>query len=502
MSTRTFILVCFSWCFLVAVSQPVHENPGFAYRISVSALNVLSEALWRTLKKDFDLQPHMIPDQYASDSMASYSVRNIRFQLSTVPRSNVSFQPPNGVTWTLWKIGFSFACNWSYDRQVFFIRESDKGSSSVSVSGLSIVIKAILGRNDNELPAISMTKCSASVEKVSLEIEGSYYQKIYNMMFRNDLVKSEIKKKTIRATCDLVRMAFMKLNNEVLANMPAKYPIFSKMGYSDLIFDYGLTAPPFVTESHVEVNHRGMFRLVGDPVGRLGLLKAPKLSMPPSKYMVSTSKTNYPFRTLSDSIMRSNFSSFYLTRTSLPSIFESSLDTTCDNNQSICIGTFVSEISKRYPNKSMNMMIKLTTRPDLIINKNSLTITAGLRTSFILVEPLEARTETLLLDVSISLTGTEYLVNNNTLVGKLTAAKVLFTSASSPVINNNSSTLLKRLNQKAEYVLTRLIPRINEWLSVGIELPTKFPQFGFQAVWPQLKLIPGNIIYNVDLALL
>lgn len=491
MLIKTITLICFSLCSVADLSKAESENPGAAFRVSVQAFNVISEALLKTLEHEVFVNPNLIPDQYYADANSNYSITDICVLDFTVPCSNFTFQAPNEITWSLRNLGFSLAFDWSYDEWFLFTSVSDKGRANFSVSGLSVDIRVRLRRNDNEQLVLMLTECSAKVNEVTLEIDRA----IYRLLLKLGLVQTMLEWKTTRTVCDLVRMAIEEFNSDM---MPSKYPIFSAAGYGhrELIFDYGLITDPIVTENHVQMNHRGRFMLKGDLES--ALLPAPKMTMPTSKYMFTSAVTNHPFNTLFDAVMRSKYSSLYLTRMNFTTVSGSPLNTSC-GNESICFGTFVPEIARRYPKQSVTMLVRLTTRPDLTINKNSITITAGYHIDFNIVEQDRKETTVLSLQCSISVTGTAHIANS-TLFGKLISVKLVFSTASSPFIKNPAE-FLKRLNTKTEETMADHIRSFNKDLAQGSPLPTKYPYIYLQAVNPQLTFIPGNILFDVDFAL-
>lgn len=488
MLAKTVTLISFSLCSVVASSQPKQENPGAAYRVSVQAFNVISRALLKTLQHELYVNPFLIPDLYSGDASSNYSITDSVVQDFQVPRSNFTFRPPNEIAWSLKNIGFSLSFNWSYDEWVMFTSLRDSGSANFSVSGLSVGITVCLGRNAAEQLTLVLTKCSATVDKVSLDIDRA----IYRFLLKIGLVQTMLEWKTARTVCDLVVTAIEEYNRNP---MPSKYPIFSAAGYGhrDLIFDYGLVSDPAVTKTHLQMNHRGRFMLDGDQDN--ASLPAPKMTLPASKYMLTAAETNYPFNTLSDALVRSKYSSLYLTRLNLSTPSGSPLDTSC-SNESVCFGTFFPDIANRYPNRSVSMLVNVTARPDLTINKDSFTLTAGHHVDFNITGLNGKETLILSVQLKVSVTGTAHIAHS-TLFGKLTSVKLVFSSASSPFINRPAE-FLRRLNKRAEEVMAQFVIRFNRDMSRGSPLPTKYPYIYLQAVNPQLLFIPGNILVNVD----
>lgn len=347
-------LTAFLGLFVVANSS----SPGIIARFSNAGFQyIVFESLKSTLKRDVK-----VPDQSGSFSPAVGSVEyHLTEVVSKLTPNQVTtrINPGTGVTVSIGQMEASIRGKFSYKYTLMYIpTTSNSGNFVLTTSDVSLSVDMTVEMNVDDQPVVDFTNCSASVENIDLKLDASYRPTSFLNIFKGRLEDY---------LCDAIRNK-RNLIEELLNNMK---PCLDKA--CNFRIDLNFVSPLVFGENFIETSHRGELFWKNDTVSAPleALLFQP---LPPSSKMAELYVSSYVLNTALFTMYRSNLLNYMFTKDDLLYECQNALDTSCESNNSLCIGNIFPGEFASSPSASLELGLVTDSPPFISISNASLSI--------------------------------------------------------------------------------------------------------------------------------
>ncbi|XP_061163194.1 lipopolysaccharide-binding protein-like [Saccostrea echinata] len=341
----------------ITVASIKCNTPGLQTRITDKALNYATDVALDILSKQ--VTGLEIPDQHGSSGDVSYDITGLKINAFSKPSSRVSLIQKVGVAWSTSGGSLNVHGKFHYKYHGIF-PISDSGSFDLRASGINAAINIELGSDTTGHPTMKSVGCSCSVGSADISFHGGTAW-IYNLF--SGIVADKLK--------DIVGgsngILCQQLNNLVNVNgmeSLKKLPVTVEIAKLFLL-DYRFLSKPSFQSTFMETYHKGEVFWKSNPN------EAP-FPVPPLLRFSNTSRmmylwvSDFLFNSMSYNAYKYNQLQYNVTNKDLPG---GVLNTTCQ--KITCIGNFIPEIGKRFPNTTVMLYMKSTTMPNMTVRNGS-----------------------------------------------------------------------------------------------------------------------------------
>ncbi|XP_048878336.1 bactericidal permeability-increasing protein-like isoform X1 [Brienomyrus brachyistius] len=434
------------WCLLVLLALPdptVSTNPGVKVQITQQGLDYGRQIGIAYLQEN--LMSVNIPDISGSKDVSpigdvEYRLSGMRITDLDLPQSSLGLVPGTGISLSIGDAFINLHGDWHVTYLGFI---QDSGCFDVAVSGLTI--KATFGVGSDEMgrPTVSSDDCTASVGGISVKFYGGASW-LYNLF--TSFIDQALRNSLETEICSLV-------HNAPLKSLNARVDKYAEIEYS-------MVTPPSISNFLIELSLKGEFYNIGqhqDPP-----FSAPPFSLPPqNSSMLYIGLSSFTANSAGFVYNRAGALSLYITDDMVPSSSPIRLTTET-------FGAFVPEISKRFPDMMMKLLVKTSTQPNVTFEPNNMTLQAmGTLTAYAIL-PNTTLEPLFILNMDASVSGNFY-ISGQKLAGSLQLNGIDMGLGTSYV--GELQTLLQMKPLFNIFIKLVVIPKVNEYLQQGFPLP-------------------------------
>ncbi|XP_072014029.1 bactericidal permeability-increasing protein-like [Amphiura filiformis] len=351
-------------------------NPGFKARLTQKGVDYLRDVGIDILKKE--LSSLSIPDMSGTSHIGvgkvDYTVSNMRFTSLGIPSPSLLPNPTiGGVELSANGLSLSLSGDWRYKAKIAFIPVKDHGTFDMSASGISLRLAIRIGVDSFGRPTISSrdSDCSFGLGSLHVKFHGGASW-IYNLF--DDGIESSLKKSIRNEACKEIR----KEVNEDLSKEVAKLKVVAKIDNIAEI-DYSLVSPSnFYGAINME-NKGEVF-----PIGKRNEAPFPVPLIPDdpdTRHMLEIYITEFLLESAGFVYYSAGFFQYNLTQDKIPPD-ELSLDTS-----SLTVQSTISELKKLFPNMLLQVNVKASRSPEVIMTPDALNGTAQMDAKFFVQLP-------------------------------------------------------------------------------------------------------------------
>ena len=262
------------------------------------------------------------------------------------PSTAVTVNPGRGLTWSLSGAAISVHGDWHIKYRVIFTIRGH-GSFDARVSGVSISVSLTIGHTATGKPTIRTTGCTCHIDRVRIHLHGGASW-LYNLFMGS--VERPLRDKLQRKICEAAQNAINTDAAREVATMPIKVPLGHGKHW---LFDCRLVSSPAFASGYLESFHKGEFFKAGDST-EAPFQPSPLPSLPTADHMATLWASSYMLNTVGYVLQRRNILRYNLAKKDLPEKFRSRLNTTCRLLDG-CIGVFVPQVGKMFPNAAIEV---------------------------------------------------------------------------------------------------------------------------------------------------
>ncbi|XP_048878338.1 bactericidal permeability-increasing protein-like isoform X2 [Brienomyrus brachyistius] len=330
-------------------------------------------------------------------------------------------------------------------------------SGSKDVSPIGDVEYRLSGMRitDLDLPQSSLglvpgTGISLSIGDAFINLHGDWHVTylgfiwLYNLF--TSFIDQALRNSLETEICSLV-------HNAPLKSLNARVDKYAEIEYS-------MVTPPSISNFLIELSLKGEFYNIGqhqDPP-----FSAPPFSLPPqNSSMLYIGLSSFTANSAGFVYNRAGALSLYITDDMVPSSSPIRLTTET-------FGAFVPEISKRFPDMMMKLLVKTSTQPNVTFEPNNMTLQAmGTLTAYAIL-PNTTLEPLFILNMDASVSGNFY-ISGQKLAGSLQLNGIDMGLGTSYV--GELQTLLQMKPLFNIFIKLVVIPKVNEYLQQGFPLP-------------------------------
>ncbi|KAK3085539.1 hypothetical protein FSP39_004971 [Pinctada imbricata] len=337
------------------------KNPGLMARITTHGLNYATRKAIEDLSSS--LTGMAIPGQSGKSGDVEYSVSNMVIKEFNKPSSEIVLRPKAGLEWTANGMGMSASGDWRYKYKKGWFKVSDHGSFDIKISGVNFHLGINIGMDNTGRPNIRSDSCNDQIGGVSVKFHGGASW-IYNLF--KGKIADMIKDKMDGQICTVLNKVINDNAERALSDLKVQVDIAHK-----LLLDYSFIAKPVFTTNFMDTIHKG-------EVTWKGSNSSTPFSAPPLSPSSDTSRMFYIW--ISDFVYNSmtyaahvnGFLKYNMTKKDLPPDQQQALNTTCTD--SFCIGNFIAELKRSYPNSSVQLRLSTTSAPFMNISSKAISV--------------------------------------------------------------------------------------------------------------------------------
>jgi len=399
-----------------------------------------------------------IPDIDGSTSTPigsiDYKLSKIELTQLSLPNSNISFDPPSGVSIDIINVAAHITLDWSY-RESDWPHVSDSGSADVSVSSTTIAIKLVVGEVAGR-PTSKTTACTVKIGNLDIDLHGGASW-LYNLFV--DLFSSQIKSSTESGLESALPADIDQGLGGILSTLPIEQPINSAVE-----INYELQMPPLVssTQNCVLLNILGEFYHTQNPN------EFPAFPSALPTYVVFRMAqifvSEFTFNSVAYAFYNAGELDFTLTNSMIPSDIPFRLNTSD-------FAGLVPPLAKAYPNQLFSLHVSATKTPNAVFTSKGAFVTAYGAVD-VLIQPKGVLAFTLGVEVlsagSANFLGSEASSSQLVLSGKLSFLNLTLSLLSTNIGPFNVSLLNDVMG---DLVTGFAIPEANKYLAGGFPLP-------------------------------
>lgn len=439
-------------------------NPGVRTRMTDKALDSVGRGFVNQLFTDG--KQVQLPDQNGSKKFiilgaVDYKIFNVQVKNVVKPVFKTEIKP-NRMNWILNNASLSIGGNWSYSYKLIYNNISDSGNVAINVTGVSVNVSIAVGFNASVgRPVLSATGCNCNISNVTIKLNGgaSWFYIFFTGQIQKEL-GSQIQSKV----CDLAKALVTVKANAMIALFPWQRDIGS-----DLMMDARYLSAPVFKDGYVESMHNGTVYDKKNPT------KPPMQAAPipetgdSSRSPVDICISEYVFNTKANAVFKRGALSQHFSNSDLPPSMKGLFNTTCYRD-SVCFGSFFSQISSKYPNSAVEVEMVATSSPVASISPDGVqvdfthNVTARVRLpdGSLSTSPLFTAKVNMTALVSPTLDPNQKLKAS---VTSLTPAITLTSSTISEITPNKLSAVFDPMAKQF------LIPKMNAMGEEGFQLP-------------------------------
>ena len=364
------------------------------------------------------------------------------------------------------------------------IHVSASTDMTLSLSGVSVSVGVLVGRDHNGRPNITTTQCSASVSNVHHKFHGGskwVYKTVDHIEDFDDMLSKHFQP----SFCKGVQNAIEKHGSHMLSIIPLTVPVNKYIQVN-----YALTDEPFYSNYYIATDYSGEFELISDP-------EDPPFSPPPlpspgngtDDQMISIWFTDYVANTAGLVYHEAGMLNRNITPDAVPKHSPLKLNTSS-------FEYLLPELYKKYPNMGLILNVKTTKPPHFEINSKTVSLlVASEVTAFVESQTIFPRWA-LTLGLTGTLNGELWMEHHDEKVymcGNATSIDFQFSVISSGIGNINITMLNKVMTTIFEPILMEFI---NFHGRSGLQIPMAG---GIELIKPKVTLGDGYMKIASDL---
>lgn len=388
--------------------------------------------------------------------------------------------PPHGITWHSSGGSVLIEGDWSAWYLILFKIYVD-GKVNVWAENVDLFLNASVYATDKGLPQLKVIDCAASIGSISIDITGGVIPWIVNLFHAQ--IAAQIRAEVHDEVCIAARGVLLNNANEALRSLPTHVPL-----QGGFYLDYALTSDPISTEDYVQGEVYAGISWEDDnttvtPPHALPQPVVPEGDQRMLYFWASDFIANSFFRTAH----LHDFLEFVVDK-SLGGRIASFLRTTCDF---ICIGTAIPQLGKKYPNHTVDVVLKTSTAPLVSVHPSSAILNSSLSAD-VYISPYNV-TQELVFEASVDLSGNVSVFMKRRVV----KGSVKITNFTLAIINSTIGTVDKEAVHLMEVLLRPIVQMVGTaLLDKGIEVPTVE---NISLVRPQIVLLERAVRIETDL---
>ncbi|XP_071174103.1 bactericidal permeability-increasing protein-like [Mytilus edulis] len=452
------------------------RNPGIRLQITQKWINIVNNVAADLVSKN--VKTMKITTQTGSGINVNYELNNIKIGRFQLGKTSISRYSGNSLRWTAEGINLDIDGLFQYKYSRFFEKYSDKGSFTVNFSTMSFKIIIQLGTDSKGKPTVRASQCFPSSGPIKYVFHGGKDWII--KLFAENAIQA-IHLQIQKNFCGIFKVLVEKNAQSIISNVKVQIPVGNSM-----IVDYRLISSPSVSTNYLEVYFKGSV------LWRNSQSEAP-YSAPSFPYNYYTTKmayvavSDYVFNTMLYQAYRHNMIGMNITSTNI-GYRKSMLNTTCSDN---CIGKLIPQISKSFPNCSVELHIKSTKQP--ITNIGSIVSVTAEGNISVYVREMDNSLHYLFRVSAVGGSKVIPRLNNGILYGQLARSEIQINVTDS-VVGAIDEKALKFLED--DILTPYLTPMVSGLCKRGFPLPI---MDNFQFVQPELKLKKNAILIETNL---
>ncbi len=408
------------------------------------------------------------------------TVHQMNIQKFEAPEFQYQLSPPHGIAWHSTGGSVLIKGDWSAWYIVLFKIYVD-GQVNVWAENIDLYLNASVYATDKGLPQLKVLDCTASIGSLSIDITGGVIPWIVNL-FHSDIA-ARIRAEIHDEVCIAARGVLLNNANIALRSLPTHVPL-----EGGFYLDYALTSDPVSTQDYVQGESYAAISWQGDnstatPPGPL-----PEPVVPPGRQrMLYFWASDFIANTFLRTAHVHQVFEFVIDK-SLGGRIASFLRTSCDF---ICIGTAIPQLGKKYPNHTVDVVLKTSEAPFINVHPSDALLNASLSAD-VYISPYNV-TKELVIEASVDLSGNLSV----SMERRLVKGALEITDFSLEVTNSTIGTV----DEQAVHLMEKLLRPILQVLATavlerGIEVPTVE---NVSLVRPQIVLLERAVRIETDL---
>uniref|UniRef100_A0A6Q2XTG8 Bactericidal permeability-increasing protein n=1 Tax=Esox lucius TaxID=8010 RepID=A0A6Q2XTG8_ESOLU len=444
------------WLALLALVSPtLATNPGVKLKLTEKAIEYGKQIGIATLQQK--LKTIQIPDIAGTEKVSpigkvKYSLTEMKIVNLGLPKSDLTLVPGTGISLSITNAFINLHGNWRV-RYLHVIKDS--GSFDLAVSGLTVTDSLSILSDETGRPTVRGVNCEAIVGSASVKFHGGASW-LYNLF--SSFIDKALRSAMQKQICPLVADAINDMNQHLKTlNVLAKVDNHAEIEYS-------MVTPPSISKSSIDLNLK-----VRVQIGLYGAGDDLPHELNGDAY-------------LSAILMRVNLGH---TRTdNIPPSSPIRLNTRT-------LGTFVPEISKRFPGLMVELLVQTVKEPTISFQPNNVTVQASCTMTAYAVQTNSTLTPLFILNMEGSVSA-RLFVAGVMLAGAITLNKFEITLGTSYV----GPFQVQSLDNIFRIVLKDVvIPQINVRLEKGFPLPTIGKM---ELINTELQVLKGYMLIGTD----
>ena len=368
------------------------------------------------------------------------------------------------------------------------IHVSASTDMTLSLSGVSVSVGVLVGKDHNGRPNIATTQCSASVSSIHHKFHGDskwVYKTVDHIEDFDDMLSKHFQP----SFCKGVQNAIEKHGSHMLSIIPLTVPVNKYIQVN-----YALTDEPFYSNYYIATDYSGEFQLISDP-------EDPPFSPPPlpspgngtDDQMISIWFTDYVANTAGLVYHEAGMLNRNITPDAVPKHSPLKLNTSS-------FEYLLPELYKKYPNMGLILNVKTTKPPHFEINSKTVSLLVASEVN-VFIEPQTVFPHSVL---TLALTGTlnygelwiEHRGKKFYMCGNATSIDFQFSVVSSNIIIRILSKVMTTLGVVTTLGEPLLMEFINFHGRRGFQIP--MPD-GIELIKPKVTLGEGYLKIATDL---
>uniref|UniRef100_A0A3B3QAT1 Bactericidal permeability-increasing protein n=1 Tax=Paramormyrops kingsleyae TaxID=1676925 RepID=A0A3B3QAT1_9TELE len=343
------------WCLLLLLALPdptVSTNPGVKVQITQKALDngrQIGIAYLEEKLKSVKISNISGSEDVSPIGDVEYRLSGMRITDLGLPQSSLGLVPGTGISLSIGNAFINLHGDWHVTYLGFI---QDSGCFDLDISGLTIKATISVGSDETGRPSVSSNDCVARVGDANIDFhEGASW--LYNLFTSfidqalHDSLENQLRYNKMLAMYHLVFVHLL-----VLATVDK---------YAEI--EYSMVTPPSISNFLIELSLKGEFYNIGQH--QEPPFSAPPFSLPPqTSSMLYIGLSSFMANSAGFVYNRARPLSLYITDDMIPSSFPMRLNTRT-------FGAFVPEISKRFPDMKVKILLKTSTQPKVTFEPNN-----------------------------------------------------------------------------------------------------------------------------------
>ncbi|TKR64707.1 hypothetical protein L596_025197 [Steinernema carpocapsae] len=403
MFSRSVLLLLFPLLFFVSRAQQLTaaNYPTLQARISLPGLDFFSRVGHNIVDAEIPQieYPFISLPIDGGPGHGYVNVTDLKIPKFVSPKFDFKLAPPNGLTWRSHDGVVKVTGKWSAEYTIvvpIFI----SGTVEVLASDIRSMLSASIYAKDRH-PQLDVGECNAEVKNMDISIGGGVIPWIVNL-FRGPL-STTIKRVIRDQFCVTTRTVLLKEANDALLSLPTHFSLGK-----GLFMDYGLINNPFSTPTYVQGNAY-IDVMIGNRTCDLPVVPFPKDKIKEDRMINVWVSETIP-NCLFDSAHSEKLIHFVVNK-NMSSELGTLLKTSCHFWEA-CIGRFFPLLSKKYPDRYLDLIFRSKEAPWLNVSSEGVELESDFVVDVHLAPYDKNPTVLAQLELSTNLTVIPFVSNN------------------------------------------------------------------------------------------